>query len=49
MEGVKLEWVGYGKILSTAWEVKCMVLTQIGRADFYSNFVGEQGEGGQVQ
>lgn len=30
----------YGKILSTVWEVKCMVLTQIGQAGFYSDFGG---------
>ena len=45
MEGVKLEWVGDGKILSTVWEVKCMVLTQIGHAGFYSDF-GGAGAGG---
>ena len=44
-EDVKLELVGDGKILSTVWEFRCMVLTQIGQAGFYSDF-GGVGAGG---
>ena len=42
-EDVKLELVGDGKILSTVWEFRCMVLTQIGQAGFYSDFGGAGG------